>query len=95
MAELGALAIRTDTELLLKSLRVVPGLLATAGFEFRHGTWPEAARDLVRRVRGRNEARSLILPAAYQFAQRADDLDVEDRGGLEDRVGVGEQVGGA
>jgi uncharacterized protein len=59
MAELGALAIRTDTELLLKSRRVVPGLLTTAGFEFRHGTWPEAARDLVRRVRGRNEARSL------------------------------------
>lgn len=56
MAELGALAIRMDTELLLKSRRVVPGLLTTAGFEFRHGTWPEAARDLVRRVRGRNEA---------------------------------------
>ena len=53
MAELGALAIRSDTELLLKSRRVVPGLLTTAGFEFRHGTWPEAARDLVRRARGR------------------------------------------
>jgi uncharacterized protein (TIGR01777 family) len=61
MAELGALAIRTDTELLLKSRRVVPGLLTTAGFEFRHGTWPEAARDLVRRVRGHNEARSLSI----------------------------------
>jgi uncharacterized protein (TIGR01777 family) len=58
MAELGALAIRTDTELLLKSRRVVPSLLTTAGFEFRHGTWPEAARDLVRRVRGRGEGRS-------------------------------------
>ena len=53
MAELGALAIRTDTELLLKSRRVVPGLLTAAGFEFRHGTWPEAARDLVRRSRDR------------------------------------------
>jgi uncharacterized protein (TIGR01777 family) len=52
MAELGALALRTDTELLLKSRRVVPGRLTTAGFEFRHGTWPEAARDLVRRARG-------------------------------------------
>jgi hypothetical protein len=31
----------------------------------------------------------------YQSAQGADDLDVEDGGGLEDRVGVGEQVGGA
>jgi uncharacterized protein (TIGR01777 family) len=58
MAELGALAIRTDTELLLKSRRVIPGLLTTAGFEFRHGLWPEAARDLVRRARGRDEARS-------------------------------------
>jgi hypothetical protein len=52
MAELGALAIRTDTELLLKSRRVVPGLLTAAGFEFRHGRWPEAAHDLVRRARG-------------------------------------------
>lgn len=51
MAELGALAIRTDTELLLKSRRVVPGRLTAAGFEFRHDTWPEAARDLVRRAR--------------------------------------------
>ena len=51
MAELGALAMRSDTELLLKSRRVVPGLLTAAGFEFRHGTWPEAARDLVKRAR--------------------------------------------
>jgi uncharacterized protein len=58
MAELGAFAIRTDTELLLKSRRVVPGLLTTAGFEFRHGMWPEAARDLVRRARAQDEARS-------------------------------------
>jgi uncharacterized protein len=58
MAELGAFAIRADTELLLKSRRVVPGLLTTAGFEFRHGMWPEAARDLVRRARAQDEARS-------------------------------------
>jgi uncharacterized protein len=51
MAEIGALAIRTDTELLLKSRRVVPARLTEAGFEFEHGTWPEAARDLVRRAR--------------------------------------------
>jgi NAD dependent epimerase/dehydratase family enzyme len=54
MAELGALAIRTDTELLLKSRRVVPGKLTAAGFEFQHGTWPEAARDLVARTRRRD-----------------------------------------
>ena len=58
MAELGAFAIRTDSELLLKSRRVVPGLLTAAGFEFRHGTWPEAARDLVQRARGRDAAGS-------------------------------------
>jgi uncharacterized protein (TIGR01777 family) len=56
MAELGALAIRTDTELLLKSRRVVPAMLTTAGFEFQHGTWPEAARDLARRARARDAA---------------------------------------
>ena len=54
MAELGALAIRTDTELLLKSRRVIPGRLTAAGLRFRHGTWPEAARDLVRRARARD-----------------------------------------
>jgi len=58
MAEIGAFALRSDTELLLKSRRVVPGLLTAAGFEFRHSTWPEAARDLVRRARGLDEARS-------------------------------------
>ena len=51
MAELGAFAIRSDTELLLKSRRVVPGRLTAAGFEFRQGAWPEAARDLVRRAK--------------------------------------------
>jgi uncharacterized protein len=52
MTQLGAFAMRSDTELLLKSRRVVPGLLPAAGFEFRFATWPEAARDLVRSARG-------------------------------------------
>ncbi|MFE0380289.1 TIGR01777 family oxidoreductase [Streptomyces inhibens] len=52
MAELGAFALRSDTELLLKSRRVVPGRLLEAGFAFDHPQWPEAADDLVRRVRG-------------------------------------------
>jgi uncharacterized protein (TIGR01777 family) len=46
MAELGAWAIRSDTELLLKSRRVVPTRLLDAGFTFTHPTWPAAARDL-------------------------------------------------
>ncbi|MGA5823179.1 TIGR01777 family oxidoreductase [Kitasatospora sp. NPDC094028] len=51
MAELGAFALRSDTELLLKSRRVVPGRLLDAGFAFEHARWPEAAADLVRRIR--------------------------------------------
>jgi uncharacterized protein (TIGR01777 family) len=54
MAELGAFALRSDTELLLKSRRVVPGRLLDAGFTFEHAEWPEAATDLVRRVRDRS-----------------------------------------
>jgi uncharacterized protein (TIGR01777 family) len=46
MAEVGAFVLRTDTELLLKSRRVVPGRLLEAGFSFRFPGWPEAARDL-------------------------------------------------
>lgn len=53
MAELGAFALRSDTELLLKSRRVVPGRLLDAGFAFDRPEWPRAAADLVRRVRAR------------------------------------------
>jgi uncharacterized protein len=49
MAELGAFAMRSDTELLLKSRRVVPGRLGAAGFTFAHADWDQAAADLVRR----------------------------------------------
>ena len=52
MLELGAIAMRTETELVLKSRRVVPGRLLEAGFEFAFPRWPEAARDLVARRRG-------------------------------------------
>lgn len=51
MAELGALALRSDTELLLKSRRVVPTRLLGAGFAFRHPSWPEAAEELANRHR--------------------------------------------
>ncbi len=49
LLELGAFALRTETELVLKSRRVIPGRLTAAGFEFTHPEWPEAARDLVER----------------------------------------------
>ncbi len=51
MAELGAFALRTDTELLLKSRRVIPSALLADRFAFEHPLWPEAAADLVRRRR--------------------------------------------
>ncbi|MEV5571336.1 TIGR01777 family oxidoreductase [Spirillospora sp. NPDC052269] len=54
MAEIGAVALRSDTELLLKSRRVTPGRLLDAGFAFEHEHWPSAAHDLVGRVRGRS-----------------------------------------
>jgi uncharacterized protein len=51
MLELGAWFLRTETELMLKSRRVVPGRLLGAGFDFQFPAWPKAARDLVERWR--------------------------------------------
>lgn len=50
MAEIGAWVLRTDTELLLKSRRVVPGRLLDAGFNFVFREWAEAAQDLIRPI---------------------------------------------
>lgn len=50
MLSIGALAMGTDPELVLKSRRVVPGRLLSAGFTFTHPTWPETAKDLARQV---------------------------------------------
>lgn len=46
MLEAGALLMRTETELIVKSRRVVPGQLLEHGFEFKHPSWPAAARGL-------------------------------------------------
>jgi len=46
MLELGALFMRTESELILKSRRVVPARLLQAGFTFKHPSWPEAAQEL-------------------------------------------------
>ena len=51
MLEVGALAMRTETELILKSRRVVPGRLLEGGFTFAFPRWPDAARDLVAEAR--------------------------------------------
>jgi uncharacterized protein (TIGR01777 family) len=51
MAELGAFALSSDTELLLKSRRVVPRRLTDAGFTFEHPRWRTAAVNLSARRR--------------------------------------------
>ena len=51
MLEIGALAMRTETELVLKSRRVVPGRLVASGFQFQFPEWPAAVRDLCERRR--------------------------------------------
>jgi uncharacterized protein (TIGR01777 family) len=51
MLEAGAALMRTETELILKSRRVVPGRLMSGGFEFQFPKWREAARDLVASIR--------------------------------------------
>jgi uncharacterized protein len=55
MLELGAIFLRTETELILKSRRVVPGLLLDHGFGFEFPEWAAAAADLVERWRNVRE----------------------------------------
>ena len=54
MLELGAIAMGTETELVLKSRRVIPGILLADGFRFTHPEWGGAARELCGRWRGRS-----------------------------------------
>ena len=51
MLEIGAFFLHTETELILKSRRVVPRRLLEAGFGFEFPDWSRAAADLVRRWR--------------------------------------------
>jgi NAD dependent epimerase/dehydratase family enzyme len=51
MLEIGAFFMRTETELILKSRRVVPKRLLDSGFQFKFPSWADAARDLCRRYR--------------------------------------------
>ena len=46
MLEIGTWLMRTESELVLKSRRVVPRRLLDAEFEFRYGEWEGAAREL-------------------------------------------------
>jgi NAD dependent epimerase/dehydratase family enzyme len=54
MLGIGAVLMRTETELILKSRRVVPKRLTDSGFEFEFPHWEQAARDLCRRWQAEN-----------------------------------------
>lgn len=54
MLEIGAVFLRTETELILKSRRVVSSRLAQEGFEFCFPDWRKAAEDLCGKWRGSN-----------------------------------------
>ena len=49
MVEIGTFILRTESELVLKRLRVIPSRLPQSGFAFQYPTWGEAAWDLCRR----------------------------------------------
>ena len=50
MLEVGAFVLRSETELILKSRRVVPARLLQSGFAFQFPAWPDAARELCKRA---------------------------------------------
>jgi uncharacterized protein (TIGR01777 family) len=51
MLSLGAMLMRSETELILKSRRVVPTLLSQHGFKFDFPDWESAAKDLCEKWR--------------------------------------------
>ena len=51
MLKVSTFLLRSESELVLKSRRVLPGILQEKGFEFKFPSWPEAAQDLCRRWR--------------------------------------------
>ncbi len=51
MIEIGTFLMRTESELVLKSRRVVPGRLLASGFQFEFPHWRDAAIDLCTRWR--------------------------------------------
>jgi NAD dependent epimerase/dehydratase family enzyme len=64
MLEMGAFFLRTETELILKSRRVVPGRLLNAGFQFAFPDWKLATTDLVRHWRETTASSHLPLSSA-------------------------------
>lgn len=58
MLEIGSSFLRTETELVLKSRRVIPGRLLEAGFHFQFPDWPVAAQNLVAHWRATDSVKS-------------------------------------
>jgi uncharacterized protein len=61
MLEIGAIFMRTETELILKSRRVVPRRLLDDGFVFTHAEWADAARDLCQRWKQQASSRTRLM----------------------------------
>jgi uncharacterized protein (TIGR01777 family) len=69
MLEFGAVFLRTETELILKSRRVVPGRLLQDGFRFAFPGWAAAARDLVDRSRNARSRKAGTTPRMQTTAE--------------------------
>jgi hypothetical protein len=69
MLALGAIALRTETELILKSRRVVPGRLAAGGFRFEHPEWPGGGARAVRPMAGRRRRPCPLPEIGFAFSR--------------------------
>jgi uncharacterized protein (TIGR01777 family) len=66
MLEIGSILLGTETELVLKSRRVVPGRLLEAGFQFQFPNWSVAAENLVARWRSAGNSKIEIARTSSQ-----------------------------
>lgn len=62
MLEVGAFFMRTETELILKSRRVIPTRLLASGFVFEFPKWKKAVEDLAARWREERTISQVSLP---------------------------------
>lgn len=99
MLEIGAFFMRTETELVLKSRRVVPARLTESGFKFDYPFWEIASRELCQRWRKENNFVKLIkavwifimflsIPASAQWQKQ----NVETKASLRGLSVVSEKV---
>lgn len=76
MIEIGTALMRTESELVLKSRRVVPGRMLAAGFQFLFPEWPAAARDLVGRWRSQHFAAHAVISVISLMHGQSDDTQI-------------------